>query len=86
MYSFKCKIPTNQKCLADFECPKNNICKQYVCRGQMGAPCASYNDCDYSEGFICAFNDSLDSPMFATMTCQPEKPGDRRRRLARKHQ
>lgn len=27
MYTFKCKVPTNQKCTADFECPKKNDCQ-----------------------------------------------------------
>lgn len=39
--TFKCKIPQNNKCRANFECPKLNTCEDGVCRGGDKAPCSS---------------------------------------------
>lgn len=53
--TYKCKVPQNNKCRANFECPKNNNCEDGVCRGDANAPCASNQECNYFKKLTCQF-------------------------------
>ena len=41
----KCKIPSNEKCESDSECPRLNKCMYGKCKGFEGAFCTKDDEC-----------------------------------------
>lgn len=53
---YKCKVPHNQICKANYECPKLNVCQDNVCKGFYNAPCTDSSMCDVNRRLYCQFN------------------------------
>lgn len=79
--TFKCKIPQNNKCRANFECPKKNSCEDGVCRGNDNAPCQSNDHCNYFKKLTCQMEADITSMNFGRTVCKRESAVAARRRM-----